>query len=192
MSVAAKTYNKILLNRIRGPIDSIRRINQAGFRKGRSCIDWIHVLRRLLEGATDKRLPIYITFVDFKKVSDSINRKTMFNVLRHHGVPVKIVNAIEAIYHNSRSVVLVDGKNSKEFDVTTGVLQGDTLVPFLFIVVIDYVMKNAQIEHTNREGESGFITNIRQSSRQLATIIHDLSFADVIALLENSPERAQM
>jgi hypothetical protein len=115
----------------------------------------------------------------------------MFNILRHYGVPIKIVNAIKAIYHNSKSVVLVDSNVSEEFDVTTGVLQGDTLAPFLFIIVIDYVMKNAQLDHTNEKGEHGFITNKRQSSRQPATTIHDLDFADDIALLESSFERAQ-
>lgn len=39
MSVAAKTYNRVLLNRIREPLDSILRMNQAGFRKVRSYID---------------------------------------------------------------------------------------------------------------------------------------------------------
>lgn len=98
------------------------------------------------------------------KTFDSINRQTMFNISRHYGVPIKVVNAIEAICHNSKSAVLVDGNASEEFNVITGVLQGDTLAPFLFIVVIDYVMKNAQL---------------------------DLEFADHIALLENSLERAQ-
>jgi hypothetical protein len=190
-SVAAKTYNRILLNRIREPLDSILRINQAGFRKGRSCIDQIHVIRRILESAIDKQLSIFITFVDFKKAFDSITRKTMLNILRHYGVPVKIVNAIEAIYHNSKSVVLVDGNVSEEFDVTTGVLHGDTLAPFLFIIVIDYVVKNAQLDHTNEKGECGFITNERQSSRHPATTIHDLDFADDITLLESNFERAQ-
>ena len=115
----------------------------------------------------------------------------MFAILRHYGVPSKMANAIQAIYNNSRSVVLVDGYTSKEFDVTTGVLQGDTLAPFLFITVIDYVMKNAESNHTNRHGEHGFTTNLRQSQRQPATTIHDLAFADDIALFENNFDRAQ-
>jgi hypothetical protein len=53
-------------------------------------------------------------------------------------------------------------------------------------------MKNAQLDHTNEKGEYDFITNNRQSSRQPATTIHDLDFADDIALLESSFERAQM
>jgi hypothetical protein len=104
---------------------------------------------------------------------------------------MKIVNAIQTIYNNSRSAVLVDGQLTEEFDVTTGVLQGDTLAPFLFIIVIDYVMKNAEIQHTNEHGEHGFVTNQRQSKRQPATTIHDLAFADDIALFESNFDRAQ-
>ena len=29
------------------------------------------------------------------------------------------------------------------FDITTGVLQGDTLAPFLFIIVLHYAMRKA-------------------------------------------------
>ena len=112
----------------------------------------------------------------------------MFDILRDYGIPVKIVDAIEAIYRNSRSMIFVDDNISKEFDVTTDILQGDTLAPLLFIVVIDYVMQNAQKDHTNGKDESGLKTNLRQS----ATIIHDLRLTDDIALLENSLETAQM
>ncbi|CAF2821834.1 unnamed protein product [Rotaria sp. Silwood2] len=88
--------------------------------------------------------------------------------------------------------MLVDGQISQEFDVTTGGLQGDTLAPFLFIIVIDCVMKNAESDHTNEQGEHGFITNLRQSQRRPTTTIHDLDFADDIALLESNFDRAQM
>ena len=61
MSQAAKLFNRILLNRIRDPIDAILRPNQAGFRRGRSCIDQIHIIRTLLAGAIDKQ-PLALQF----------------------------------------------------------------------------------------------------------------------------------
>ena len=46
-------------------------------------------------------------------------------------------------YTNSRSAVMADGSISAPFHVTTGVLQGDVLAPFLFITLIDYLMRKA-------------------------------------------------
>ena len=39
------------------------------------------------------------------------------------------------------SAVMVDGGLSDPFDVTTGVLRGDVLAPFLFVVLVDYLLK---------------------------------------------------
>jgi hypothetical protein len=184
MSIAAKIYNKVLLYRIRDPIEQILRRNQAGFRQGRGCTEQVHILRRLIEGAIDKNLDIYAVFIDFKKAFDSLRRSTMFSILRHYGIPDKTVRAIKTIYNNSKSRVLVDGKLSDEFDVTTGVLQGDTLAPFLFIIVIDFVLKNAEKEYAEITKSHGFTTRLKGSSRNPECSIFDLDFADDITLLE--------
>ncbi|MBI3246239.1 MAG: hypothetical protein HYZ50_07010 [Deltaproteobacteria bacterium] len=73
------------MNRIRAPIDNLLRKSQAGFRVGRSCIQQIHILRRIIEGAESGKIPLFITFVDFKKAFDSIDRDMMFAILRHYG-----------------------------------------------------------------------------------------------------------
>ena len=122
MSIAAKTYNRILLNRIRGPIDALLRKNQAGFRTGRSCIQQINILRRIMDGAHRDDIPLFITFVDFKKAFDSIDRDMMFAILRHYGIPEKIVEAIRILNKNSTSRVYVNGLESDSFNITTGVL----------------------------------------------------------------------
>ncbi|RXN36026.1 kinetochore Spc25 [Labeo rohita] len=186
-------YNSF--ERIREPIDKILRPNQAGFRRGRSCTEQVHIICRLIESADDKNLSLYITFVDFKKAFDSIDRRKMFEILHHYGIPDKLVRAIKTIYNNSKSAVLVEGGLTEEFEITTGVLQGDTLAPFLFIIVIDYVLKNAELNHATihgiNEGENGFVTQPRQCRRQPVTAIFDLDFADDLALLEGNLERAQ-
>ena len=43
--------------------------------------------------------------------------------------------------------VMTNGMYSKSFKVTTGVLQGDTLAPFLFMIVLDYVMNQIPEDH---------------------------------------------
>lgn len=40
-----------------------------------------------------------VTFIDFKKAFDSIDRKVMFTVLRHYGIPESAVNVISTLYN---------------------------------------------------------------------------------------------
>ena len=37
-------------------------------------------------------------------------------------------------------MVSVNGNLSTEFDITTELLQGDTLAPFLFMILLDYIL----------------------------------------------------
>ena len=69
MSIAAKVYNRIILNRVYNPIDNILRCNQAGFRRGRNCTEQIHILRRIIERFRQKQLPLAVTFVILVKRS---------------------------------------------------------------------------------------------------------------------------
>ena len=110
----------------------------------------------------------------------------MFTFLRHYGIPEAVVNAISVLYKNSKRAVMVDGGLSDPFDITTGVLQGDVLAPFLFVVLVDYLLKKA-----TSQLDSGVVTHPRRSRRHPAKSLNDLDFADDIALLDTSISRAQ-
>ena len=73
------------------------------------------------------------------------------------------------------------------FNIAAGVLQGDTLAPYLFAIVLDYVMRQAQ---GDKEAELGFELERRSRSHQAITICH-LDFADDIAVLSDEVEQAQ-
>ena len=108
-----------------------------------------------MEGFKEYQLLLTVTFVDFKKAFDSINRSVMFAVLRHYGIPKALVSAIQVLYTNSSSAVMVDGGISEPVDVTTG---GDVLTPFLFIILVDLFGKASGAD--SRE-----VTHLRQSRR---------------------------
>lgn len=62
-----------------------------------------------------------------------------------------MIKAIQAIYHNSRSVALLDDYISEELHMTTDVLKADTLPHFIFILVMNYVMKKCRIKPRKRQ-----------------------------------------
>ena len=64
-------------------------------------------------------------------------------------------------------------------------LQGDVLAPYLFIVIIDWVMRNANTD------DLGFTTYKRQSSRIAEKRVGDLDYADDIDLLANEKDNSQ-
>ena len=45
-----------------------------------------------------------------------------------------------------KEAVIIDGITTDEFEVNTGMLQGNVLAPYLFTVVIDWVMRNVNID----------------------------------------------
>ena len=71
---------------------------------------------------------------------------------------------------------VLGGSLSKEFLITTNVLPGDTLAPFLFIIVLDYVLRNT-------EATTGLQTHPDE-------LLPNLDFADDIVLLDQGEMEA--
>ena len=93
-----KVFNRVIINRMKDPIDAQLRDEQAGFRKDRSCTDQIAALRIIVEQSIEWNSPLYINFVDYEKAFDSLDRETLWKLLRHYGVPAKIVSIIRNSY----------------------------------------------------------------------------------------------
>ena len=65
----------------------------------------------------------------------------MFEILELYGIPKQMVEAIRLLYTNNSASVLSPDGETKPFDIKAGILQGDTLAPFLFIMVVDYILR---------------------------------------------------
>ncbi|VDO49920.1 unnamed protein product, partial [Schistosoma margrebowiei] len=64
----------------------------------RSCTDQIATLRIIVEQSVEWNSSLYINFIDYEKAFDSVDRRTLWKLLRHYGVPEKIVNIIRNSY----------------------------------------------------------------------------------------------
>ena len=88
--IAAKIYNRLLLNRTRPQIDPLLRGTQNGYRKGRSTQSHVLTLRRVIEGIRSKNLQAVLTFVDFRKAFDSVIGLKFFSSSHHMVYPIRL------------------------------------------------------------------------------------------------------
>ena len=73
------------------------------------------------------------------------------------------------------------------FDIVAGVLQGNTLAPYLFIICLDYVLRKS----IDKIKENSFKLTKERSRRYSAKTITDANYTDNIALLANEPAQAK-
>ena len=180
--IAAKIYNSLLLNRVQPHIEKILCRNQNGFRKERSTVGQILTVRRVLEEVKAKNLQAVLLFVDFSKAFDSIHRGKMRQILLAYGIPLETVNAIMALYKNSRAIVRSPDGDTDFFNILTGVLQGDTLAPFLFIICLDYILRTS----IDTIKENGLTLTKSRSPRFPNNTLTDADYADDLGLFTNT------
>ena len=178
-SVAAKILGRILINRIKDGTDRKLRKEQTGFRKGKGTSEQIFILRNILEQSVEWNTNLYLCFVDFEKAFDSVHRETLWKLMAHYGIPKKLINLVKKWYDKSRCAVIDGSGTSDWFSVISGVKQGCTMSGFLFLLVIDYVMR------TTTEGASNGIR------WKFTEKLEDLDYADDLALLSSSASQCQ-
>ena len=161
LAAVSKVLTCILLRRIQASIDHLLRDNQAGFRKGRSYNDQIFTLRNIIEQCVEWQATAYLNF---------IHRESLWKILRYNGLPQKIINLVTALYNDFHCKVIHDGALTDSFLVNSGLKQGCLLSPLLFLLSLDWVMKEAL---------AGKRLGIRWT---LLTQLEDLDYADDLCL----------
>ena len=90
------------------------------------------------------------------------------------------------LYRNTKVKVRSPDGDTDYLDIVASVLQGDTLVPYLFIICLEYVLRTSIDENK----ENGFKLTKKRSRRYPEKTITDADYADDMALLANAPTQA--
>ena len=186
-SIEAKIYNALLRNRIEPKSDYILKKNQNGFRKNRSTTSQKLTIRRILKGVRAKKQQAALLFVNFAKAYDSIHRGKMEQILLAYGLPKETVAAIMILYRNTKVKLRSPDRDTEYFDIVAGVLQGDTLAPYLFIICLNYELRTS----IYKIRKNGFELTKKKSRKYPAKTITDADYADAIAIQANTPNQAE-
>ena len=128
---------------MKGEVDKTLREEQAGFRQDRSCTDQIGTLRIIVEQSIEWNSSLYVNFVVYEKAFDSLDRETLWKILRHYGVPMKLVNMIKNSYEGMSCRIIHDGQLTKNFEIRTGETGMLAItIPFHFSHRLDHENRN--------------------------------------------------
>ena len=188
-----KLFDALIYHRLSSVIDPHLHPNQNGFRPDRGTTEHVLTLSLLRELAATYDFPIHGCFVDFSKAFDSVTWESIQQQLDFWHVPLLLQDAIWKIMKGHVVRVRVDDTLGEPIAVEKGVLQGDTLAPFLFLLVLDSILRRLP-------EECGVLLSAparKLSKRQQCiyeskeTRLHFLAFADDIALFSHSLEGLQ-
>ena len=111
-----------------------------------------------MEQSPEWNSSLYINVIKYEKVFDSVDRQTLWKLLRHCGVPEKIMNIIRNSYEGDNCRVINDQQVTDAFQVKTGVRRG--MLAVAFPVHINYRLDDENIPRIrNRTACSGLSGN---------------------------------
>lgn len=160
MSNIYKIFSKIILKRLERTLDENQPIEQAGFRKGYSVIDHIHVVRQTLEKYNEYQLTYYIAFVDYSKAFDSLLHENIWETLAEQGIEHKYIRLIKNVYRHNIARIQLE-KKSKLLKVGKDVRQGDPLYLKLYSAVLESVFRRINWENFGIKINGESLTHLR-------------------------------
>jgi hypothetical protein len=197
LNAITKVYNRILLNRLSAGCEPFLRHTQSGFRRFRSVEEQQASLVQIISSygrLKPENYALIVNFLDFAKAFPSTSWVAIRGALAAFKVPQELIDAIMSLYKSGdlRAFVQTADYRTDDFLIETGTLQGDTLAPYLFILVLDRVLDAAfaKLQQDHPSKTFGIILKraAGTSSRRIpAQTLTDVDFADDIALFTAKP-----
>ena len=174
VSLGSKLLSNKMLFRLRDAADKVLREEHCGFRKGRGCVNQIFTLRLIIEKCPTCQTPLVLSFIDYEQAFNFVDRRVLAKVLSLCGKPEKYTKLISDMYEINTNAVKVGNKVSSWFCIKSGFKQGCVLSPFIWIILMNFVLRN-----TGKViGDYGI--------KWGGTMLLDLNYADDLSILDES------
>lgn len=137
LSVFGKIFEAILSDSIKRQIGHQLHNDQHGFRTARSTTTNLVAHVDYICSQMDKRRQVDAAYFDFQKAFDLVDNDMLLKKLAIVGFVPKLLNFFSCYLNNRRQYVRLNGYNSGDYFTRSGVSQGSTLGPLLFVIFIN-------------------------------------------------------
>ena len=179
----AKLFSSIIALRLQQHCDRHKVLSdqQYAFRAGRSIDEPLFIFNELLQyQCVELNKQVFVCAIDLSKAFDTVWRDGLMMRLFNVGVRGKMLRLIRNMYTHTTASVWLNNKRTQEFELKTGVRQGENSSPLLFNIFIDQLSQHIK-QH--------FATT-KQITIKGVHLTH-LIYADDLLLFANGHERLQ-
>lgn len=150
---------------------------QQGFRKNRSTVDAVFVVRQVIEKSIEYDKHAYLCFIDLSKAFDRIQLTDVVEELKHRGIHPNIVETIKQLNTGNTTTVKTRATTTDKVKINLGVRQGDSLSPLLFNLIMDRIIHK--------------VRRVNQGYRMGNELLKILCYADDAVLFADSEDGLQ-
>ena len=119
---------------------------QAGFRKGRGTRDQTAIIWWIIEKARELKKKIYFCFIDYTKASDCVDHNKLWKAFKEMGIPDHLTCLLRNLYAEQEATVRTGCGTTDLFQIRKGVHQGCVMIPCLFNLFAQYIMRNSGLD----------------------------------------------
>nr|KAG5713466.1 hypothetical protein BaRGS_025014 [Batillaria attramentaria] len=133
-----KVYERLVRDRLEYHLEKhgIIPLCQAGFRKGRGCMEHVARLTSEIKKAMVNKHSVVTTFFDIKRAFDTVWHAKLLDKLSSIGISGRLYQFVQAFLADRRISVRVGASLSDEHILDMGVPQGSVIAPTLFSVML--------------------------------------------------------
>jgi hypothetical protein len=148
LNVTYKVFAKILYDRLLSYANAAVQHYQAEFQSDKSTTEQLFALRQVLDKFNEFSITTHHLFIDFKAAYDTIIRNKVYIGMSELNFPAKLILLTKATLTIVTCCVKIQNDCSESFKTREGLRQGDVLSTLLFNVVLEVIVRRANLQTT--------------------------------------------